>query len=51
VRAGIGLARQLELRGERTEARSVLESAYREFTEGFDTPDLQEARVLLEQLS
>ena len=32
-------------------ARPLLAGVYGWFTEGFDTPDLQEARVLLEELS
>jgi class 3 adenylate cyclase/tetratricopeptide (TPR) repeat protein len=35
----------------RTEARDLLAPIYGWFTEGFDTPDLKEAKVLLEELS
>jgi predicted ATPase len=34
----------------RAEAHDVLGPVYRRFTEGFDTPDLQEAKTLLEAL-
>lgn len=34
-----------------TEARDLLESIYRQFTEGFGTPDLVNARELLEELA
>ncbi len=33
-----------------TDARDLLASIYRCFTEGFDTPDLKEAKALLEEL-
>jgi predicted ATPase len=40
-------------RGEsrRDDARQMLSAIYGWFTEGFDTPDLQEARALLEELT
>ena len=34
-----------------TEARELLAGLYGWFTEGFDTPDLIDAKVLLEELS
>ena len=34
----------------RVEARQVLRAVYDQFTEGFDTADLREARTLLEEL-
>jgi predicted ATPase len=37
--------------GRQTEARPLLAQTYGWFTEGFDTPDLREAKALLEQLS
>jgi predicted ATPase len=37
--------------GKRDEARVLLAPIYGWFTEGFDTADLQEARVLLEALA
>jgi predicted ATPase len=36
--------------GKRTEGRNLLAAAYEWFTEGLDTPDLKEAKVLLEEL-
>ena len=37
--------------GRHTEARDLLASVYGWFTEGFDTPDLKEAKGLLDDLS
>ena len=37
-------------RGKRTEARDLLMPIYNWFTKGFDTPVLQDAKALLEQL-
>ncbi len=45
----VGIAQRSQ--GEREEARQRLAPIYGWFTEGFDTADLQEARVLLEELS
>jgi hypothetical protein len=36
--------------GQRKEAHVVLAEIYGWFTEGFDTPDLKDAKVLLEEL-
>ena len=36
--------------GKQAEARALLAPVYGWFTEGFDTADLQEARMLLEEL-
>jgi predicted ATPase len=36
--------------GRRGEAHDLLAPIYRWFTEGFDTPDLKEAKVLIEAL-
>jgi hypothetical protein len=38
-------------RGEGLQARDCLAAIYADFAEGFDTPDLQEAKALLDQLS
>jgi hypothetical protein len=38
-------------RGRHAEARDLLAPVYGWFTEGFDTPDLKEAKVLLGELS
>ena len=35
----------------RDEARTMLAEIYNWFTEGFDTPDLKDAKALLEELS
>ena len=37
--------------GKKEEARQLLADIYGWFTEGFDTKDLQEAKVLLEELA
>jgi len=36
--------------GKRTEAREMLALVYGLFTEGFDTADLRDAKVLLDEL-
>jgi predicted ATPase len=51
LRASIGLARLWQKHGKTDEARELLGEIYSWFTEGFDTPDLIEARTLLEELS
>ena len=51
LRAATGLARFWARRGRRGEAREVLESVARRFTEGFDTADLRAAAALLEELA
>jgi predicted ATPase/DNA-binding SARP family transcriptional activator len=50
LRASMSLARLLGQQGRREEARCALADIYGWFTEGFDTPDLREARLLMEQL-
>ncbi len=50
LRATMSLARLLDKQGRRNEARTILSEIYGWFTEGFDTPDLKEAKALLEQL-
>jgi len=47
----ISLSRLWQQRGKKTEARQMLTEIYNWFTEGFDTKDLQEAKVLLEELA
>jgi predicted ATPase len=37
--------------GRREEARDLLTPVYRWFTEGFETPDLREAKALLDELA
>src|SRR5262249_41788477 len=51
LRAAMSLARLWQHQGKRTEAHELLAPVYGWFTEGFDTPDLQEARALLEELA
>ncbi len=48
--ATVSLCRLRQEQGERKEARQQLGEIYGWFTEGFDTPDLVEARRLLEEL-
>ncbi len=50
LRATTSLARLLQQQGRVAEAREMLATIYNWFTEGFDTPDLQEAKALLEEL-
>ncbi|MGH8059930.1 MAG: hypothetical protein ACREOH_22280, partial [Candidatus Entotheonellia bacterium] len=50
LRAVMSLSRLWQRQGKREEARQLLEEIYGWFTEGFDTPDLQEARAVLETL-
>ena len=49
LRAASSLARLWRDQGKRVEARDLLAPIYGWFTEGFDTPVLQEAKALLEQ--
>jgi predicted ATPase/class 3 adenylate cyclase len=51
LRATTSLARLFEKNDERAKARARLSSIYGWFTEGFETPDLTEARSLLDELS
>jgi predicted ATPase len=51
LRAMTSLAILMAERGERSQARDRLAAIYADFLEGFDTPDLQEAKALLDQLS
>jgi predicted ATPase len=51
LRAASSLARLWIDQGKRTEARELLAPIYGWFTEGFDTPDLKEAKALLDELS
>jgi len=51
LRAAVSLARLRRDQGRRTEARDLLAPVYDWFTEGFDTPDLKEAKALLDELS
>jgi len=51
LRAATGLARLWQQQGKRDEARQVLGDVYGWFTEGFDTADLKDAKVLLDELA
>jgi len=51
LRAATSLARLWRDQGKRTEAHDLLAPIYGWFTEGFDTPDVREAKALLDQLS
>jgi predicted ATPase len=51
LRASISLARLWCKQGKRGEARDLLASTYNWFTEGFGTPVLDEAKVLLQELA
>ena len=46
----MSLARLRRDQGRHAEARNLLATVYGWFTEGFDTPDLKEAKGLLETL-
>ena len=48
LRATMSLARLWQQQGKQAEARALLAPIYAWFTEGFDTADLQEAKVMLE---
>jgi predicted ATPase len=50
LRATLSLSRLLQKQRKSEEARELLSEIYAWFTEGFDTPDLQEARALLDLL-
>jgi class 3 adenylate cyclase/tetratricopeptide (TPR) repeat protein len=51
LRIAMPLARLLRRRGEPREARALLAPIYAWFTEGADTPDLRDARALLDELT
>jgi predicted ATPase len=51
LRAATSLARLWQSQGKRQEASDLLAPVYAWFTEGFDTADLQEAKVLLDALA
>jgi predicted ATPase len=50
LRAAISMTRLWRDQGKHAEARDLLAPVYDWFTEGFDTPDLKEAKALLEEL-
>jgi predicted ATPase len=51
LRAAMSMARLWRDQGRRDEARKLLAPVYGWFTEGFDTRDLKEAKVLLDELA
>jgi class 3 adenylate cyclase/predicted ATPase len=51
LRAAVSLARLRRDQSRLTEARDLLAPVYGWFTEGFDTPDLKEAKALLDALN
>ena len=51
MRAAVSLARLRRNHGRHAEARDLLAPVYGWFTEGFDTPDLKEAKALLDALN
>jgi predicted ATPase/class 3 adenylate cyclase len=51
LRAAMSLSRLWQQQDQQAEARALLAPIYGWFTEGFDTPDLLEAKALLEELS
>jgi tetratricopeptide (TPR) repeat protein len=50
LRAAVDMARLWRRQGRRTEARALLAPVYGWFTEGLDTPSLQDARAVLAEL-
>jgi predicted ATPase len=50
LRAAASLTRLRRGQGHRAEARDLLAPVYGWFTEGFNTPDLKEAKALLDEL-
>ena len=51
LRATISLAHLLRETNRRDEGRAMLTEIYNWFTEGFDTPDMKDAKALLDELS
>ena len=51
LRAVMSLSRLWQQQGKQAEARQMLAEIYGWFTEGFDTADLKDARILLNKLS
>ena len=51
LQATLSLARLWHRRGRTSDAHAALERTYQRFTEGFDTPDLQDARALVDDLA
>jgi predicted ATPase len=51
LRTSVSLARLRSDQGRHAEARDLLATVYGWFTEGFDTPDLKDAKALLDELT
>lgn len=51
LRAAISLSQLLAKQNEKSQARDLLLGSFEKFTEGFDTPDLVEAKSLLDEWS
>jgi predicted ATPase len=51
LRAAMSLSRLWHQQGKKQDACRLLKKIYGWFTEGFDTPDLQESKTLLEELT
>jgi predicted ATPase len=51
LRASVSLARLWRDQGKHVEARGLLAPIYNWFTEGFDAPDLKDAKALLDELT
>jgi predicted ATPase len=51
LRSATSLARLWQQQGKRQEAHALLAPVYNWFTEGFDTVDLKDAKVLLDELA
>jgi predicted ATPase len=51
LRATMSLSRLWQRQGKRVEARQLLAEIYSWFTEGFGTADLQDAKLLLQELT
>ncbi len=50
LQAAMSLSRLWKKQGKEAAARQVLSEPYNWFTEGFDTPDLREAKALIQQM-
>jgi tetratricopeptide (TPR) repeat protein len=51
LRTSVSLARMLRDTNRRDEARMILSEIYNWFSEGFDLPDLKDAKILLDELA
>jgi len=51
LRAATSFARLCSEQGRKSEAHDLLSPIYDWFTEGFDTPDLKEAKALMDELA